>query len=365
MLLENYVSQHTQPTESIEEPLFFRSRVSEGGRIFDHSATVAIILSGPFQQHFDLAFAGLPDGIFPPVREKPYFDGTLSFGEETWPVRMRVRGNSSLQECPFPKLKLKINSKTREGTPLENAREIKIGSHCAEGGLGNIGRLRHELATFREVLLYEAMQTLGFISPRVRRATIEYHDTSDLDDPLRSEWKLTKMAFIMDHVEVIAEHLNGRALEDEEVAALSQAQFSEQLIIELQLFHAMVGNWDYALSTDGKGLWNTEVIEMPDKALVPVAGDFDLAAWVTGNIRVVPPRDFLPELEDIERQIRFETGRIAHESDIVVFDTARDRFMSKRAELELLVNTAEIDIEGRDFIRHHLELFFESLESFR
>ena len=70
-------------------------------------------LTGPMQAHFNMAFAGMPDGIFPPHREKPYFDGTLKMGELEVPVTLRVRGNSSLQECPFPKLKVKVSVSRR------------------------------------------------------------------------------------------------------------------------------------------------------------------------------------------------------------------------------------------------------------
>ena len=349
-----------QPSESMA---FFRVASDGETGIFDRQEVTHLVLKGPFQKHFDLAFAGLPDGIFPPVREKPYFDGTLSHKGLELPVRIRVRGNSSLQECPFPKLKVKVSRKVREGTPFENAREWKIGSHCAEGGKGNIGRLREERSTFREAVVYEAMQTLGFLSPRVRRAHITYQDTSDLGNPERTGWLLTRMAFVFDHVEVLAEGLGGRALEDEEVAALTDAGFPELLIAELQLFHALIGNWDYQLSQDGKGLWNTEVIEMPDKTLVPVAGDFDLSSWVTGTVRVNAPRDFMPELEDVERHFRFELSRIRTAFGEDLFSDATQRFLGFRAGMGNLLALAEVDEEGREFMRQHVTMFYDLIET--
>jgi len=348
-----------QPSESMA---FFRVASDGETGIFDSQEVTRLALEGPFQKHFDLAFAGLPDGIFPPVREKPYFDGTLSYEGLELPVRMRVRGNSSLQECPFPKLKVKVSRKVREGTPFEDAREWKIGSHCAEGGKGNIGRLREERSTFREAVVYEAMQMLGFLSPRVRRAHITYQDTTESGDPDRTGWQLTRMAFVFDHVEVLAEGLGGRALDDEEVAALTDADFPELLIAELQLFHALIGNWDYHLSQDGKGLWNTEVIEMPDKTLEPVAGDFDLASWVTGTVRVTAPRDFMPELDDLERHLRFELSRIRTAFGEDLFSDATQRFFGFREALENLLALAEVDEEAREFMRQHVAEFNELIE---
>ena len=125
---------------------FFRAR--DLASIFSSEAIVSFTVTGPLQQHFDLAFAGMPDGIFPPIREKPYFDGTITLGAQEIPVSLRVRGNSSLQECPFPKMKFKVSRTDRAGTPFYDAREVKIGTHCAEGGQGPIGRLRDERATY-------------------------------------------------------------------------------------------------------------------------------------------------------------------------------------------------------------------------
>ena len=345
-----------QPSESMA---FFRVVSDSELGVFDSQDVTNLGLEGPFQKHFDLAFAGVPDGIFPPVREKPYFEGRLSYEGLELPVRMRVRGNSSLQECPFPKLKVKVSGKVREGTPFEDAREWKIGSHCAEGGQGNIGRLRHERATFREAVVYEAMQILGFLSPRVRRVHITYQDTSELGNPDQTGWSLTRMGFMFDHVEVLAEGLNGRALDDEEVAALSDAKFPPMLIAELQLFHALIGNWDYVLSVDGKGLWNTEVVEMPDKSLIPLAGDFDLSSWVTGTVRVMAPRDYLPALEDIERHFRFELDRIRTAFGVDMFSNATQRFLGLREALENRIALAEVDEEGREFMRQHVAMFYD------
>ena len=48
---------------------FFRSR--DRASIFSSEGIVSFTVTGPLQEHFDLAYAGMPDGIFPPIREKP------------------------------------------------------------------------------------------------------------------------------------------------------------------------------------------------------------------------------------------------------------------------------------------------------
>jgi hypothetical protein len=343
---------------------YFRARWGAG--IFSSAEILTLSVRGPLQEHFDLAFAGLPDGIFPPMREKPWFAGEIAIGQQTIPVELRVRGNSSLQECPFPKLKFKVSRANREGTPLSDAREVKIGTHCAEGGRGPIGRLRDERAAFREALVYELMQTLEFLSPRIRRARIEYHDTSDTNGPGEIGWTLSRHAMILEDVEVVAERLGGRALNDSEVETLTNAHFGLQLVTELQMFHVMIGNWDYTLSPDGTEAWNFDVVELPDLRFVPIAGDFDLSSIVTEEVLVDAPLDYHPELPVLERQARYDLEQIharVQESGTQVFATAKERFESKLEALQAKVTTALIDDSGRANAAAHLSAFFSALDA--
>jgi hypothetical protein len=342
---------------------FYRSRGSGAGSIFSTRAVAVLTVEGPLQKHFELAFAGQPDGIFPPVREKPYFDGTLHLGGFELPVSLRVRGNSSLQECPFPKLKFKVSREDRPGTPFVDAREVKIGTHCAEGGQGTVGRLRDQRAAFREALAYETMELLGFVGPRVRRARIDYRDTTPANEASTAGWEVSRNAVILDDIEVVAERLGARALDDEEISALTNAGLDEQLITDLQFLHALLGNWDYELSQDGQGLWNTDVIELVDGRLVPVAGDFDLASFVTGAVRLSVPHDYHPDLGDVERQARYEIEQIRGRVGAQSFLAAVERFTSKRAAIEGQAGAAEIDEEGRANALRHIIAFFEGLES--
>lgn len=359
------ISVDNSPYEAVpsETQGFYRRIESEG--LFASDSIVDLTLTGPFQQHFDFAFAGIPDGIFPPTRDKPFFDGQIEFKERTIPVRLRVRGNSSLQECPFPKLKVKISRSNREGTPFENAREWKIGTHCAEGGRGTIGRLRDERTAYREALVYEVMIDLDMVGPRVRRARILYHDTSPGTEDPRVGWQLTRKAFVFDHVEIVAERLGGQALEDEEVASLVNANFDEQLVTDLMLFHTLIGNWDYHLSPDGQGLWNTEVIRLADGSLIPVAGDFDLSSWVTGQIRVTAPRDYLPTEPDLDRQIRFELERISALAGPIRFNQGRERFTQIEEQIINRLCSSVIDEDGSIAITEQVTQFFKLLKEMK
>jgi len=342
---------------------YYRVQVPAGDGLFSSDSVVSWVVTGPLQTHFNLAFAGSPDGIVPPRREKPFFDGSVTLDGKVVPVTLRVRGNSSLQECPFPKLKLKVAREDRTNTPFADAREIKIGTHCAEGGQGNIGRLRDERAAYREALAYEIDALLGFPAPRVRRAQIEYRDTSPTNAPVDGGWVLTRKGFVFEDVEVIAERLGGRALDDAEVKSLTESDFSQQLLIDLHFLHTLLGNWDYALSLNGEGFWNTDVVELADGTRIPVVGDFDLASLVTEVVRSSAPRDFHPEWPELDREMRYRLEELAKRVKPEVFDAARNRFTAKRAAMQLLIQTADVDDSGRINALKHLTVFFAALEA--
>jgi hypothetical protein len=348
---------------------YFRAGPYGTNSIFSSTSLVTISVSGPLQAFFDLAYAGTPDGIFPPVRQKPYFEGGVSLAGFALPVSLRVRGNSSLQECPFPKLKFKVAAEHRVGTPFADAREVKIGTHCAEGGRGGIGRLRDQTAAFREVLAYEALRLTGFHAPRVRRARIVYQDTTPpTNEAATVGWRITREALLLEDIEVLAARLGARVLDEVEITQIQPGAFDAQLAADMQFFHALIGNWDYSLAWDSRGVWNTEVLEMADESgkwLVPVAGDFDLASWVTGIARRRAPRDYHPEMGDIERETRYELEQIQKRCPPAVFAAARERFFAVRPALESHLLIVRVDDEGRAIALRHFHAFYDALDLVR
>ncbi len=346
---------------------YFRAGPLGTNSIFEAHTLVSMGLSGPMQGSFELAHAGTPDGIIPPVRLKPYFDGTLTLPGWTLPATIRVRGNSSLQECPFPKLKFKIAKADRAGTPFADAKEVKIGTHCAEGGRGSIGRLREQSAVYREVLAYEALELMGLAAPRIRRVEMDYLDTTPATNDFSVVgWQVTRDALIVEDGEVLAARLGARLLAEEEAATLALEKFDLQLTADLQCFETLLGNWDYDLGWGGRNVWNFDVLEFTTGSLtnyVPVAGDFDLASWVTGVVRRSAPWEYHPELGDLERETRYSLEQARQRVGTAVFNVTRQRFNDRKAALETLVNYARIDDDGRTNVQQHISVFYDALSA--
>lgn len=74
----------------------------------------------------------------------------------TLPVSVRIRGNSSRDECTIPKLKVKFTTDAYKQTVFKGAKSFKIGSHCADGeGVTQLGRLIGEASPWREASAYQ------------------------------------------------------------------------------------------------------------------------------------------------------------------------------------------------------------------
>ena len=178
-------------------------------------------------------------------------------------------------------------------------------------------------------------RSLGFLSPRVRRAQIEYRDTTPADPGSESSvgWSVQRQAMLVENAEVVGELLGGKALDDTEITALKHERFDPQLTADLRLFHALLGNWEYALSETGEGLWNIEVIALPNGSLIPMAGDFDLASWVTDRIRLNAPHDYRPDLPDLEHETHFQVNEVRQRAGTTAFAAERTRFLQRRTAL--------------------------------
>ena len=103
------------------------------------------------------------------------------------------------------------------------------------------------------------------------------------------------------------------------------------------------------------------MVELPDKRLVPVAGDFDLSSWVTEEVRPSVPREYHPELPAVALQARYEVEQIKRRVSELSFLAASNRFSSIRTALESQIAGATLDEPGRTNALHHIIAFFDAL----
>ena len=302
----------------------------------------------------------------------PEIEAGLSFkDEEGSPVstkaKLKLRGNSSIKECDFPKLKLKFESKDNPGH-FAGLDEVKINTHCGEGGLTHLGRFADEKATLREGIAYEWGQALGLAVSLVRRARITYIDSD-------TKQVITRLALLIEDPGDTAKRLGGKRFRDGQPYpsdAVKTMGWNE--IAKARLFEHLVGNWDWRfdLSTDEgepedrlqtSRLWNMEIARYADGHERPMPYDFDMASLVSGKPRLtgnLARSAYLAKESELTRYLGWEI--VAKSLPIVPraeLRKARDHFASKRKELEGLVKQPYLDSAGVKNAKAHLAAFFE------
>lgn len=341
-------------------------------RWYDSREAIRFSLSGALGDAFGAAFAGTPDGIVPPLRKKDPFEGSVSYrdltnAEQTASVVLAVRGNSSLQECAFPKLKFAFEARVDdERDPFFQTREIKIGTHCGEEATinGNIGRLRNQDAAWREEVVYQLARALGVVTLQTRPAIIRYTDTSR-EPPFESP--LERKAFLLEHIDELARRLGAEALQDPvDCGTDPNAKPDAEAVLRVKFFHAMVGNWDWMLGPPemhGCGsLWNTEVLVHPDGSLTLVPADFDLSAFTVGSVRDKDSNQFVDvtlERAKISARGYLEPSLVGESDEAIA--AMKAEYLAKKSILAQLIDDSLMDAQGKASGRLLLDGFFAVL----
>ncbi|MFT3924069.1 MAG: hypothetical protein QM778_16155 [Myxococcales bacterium] len=339
---------------------------------YDAKSAVGLSISGPLSDAFGAAFAGTPDGIIPPVRNKDPFAGGMAYinadkSARAPQVELAVRGNSSLQECVFPKLKVSFDKRVDATSDLfYDTKKVKIGTHCGEEDSvnGTIGRLRNEKAAWREEVAYQLARALGITVMQTRPAVITYTDTSQTSS---FESPLTRKAFLLEHVDELARRLGATALKDPiDCGDNPDARPDATAVLRVKFFHALIGNWDWMLGppeTHGCGtLMNTEVLVHGDGSLTLVPADFDLAALVVGEVRNPDTN----QVEPIEVENSAAAARAALETSLIGEDPGaveqmKASFLAKQPELSAIVEASLMDASGKADALELLQGFFQAL----
>lgn len=359
--------------------------------VFADRSVLPLTIEAPFEDLFAAAHAGEPNGPLPGVPRRTFDEapGKITFhlasgAERTLDVTVKVRGNSSLVECPFPKLTVKLTDAAKDqakDTPFAKNTKFKVGTHCADAGdgdRGTVGRLRNEKSPLREQLVLAQLEQLLPITLASRPARVVYVDAKTHATTERS-------GFVVEHEEKLArrsgapkEHcrtVDGAEdcdplLTDSEIAALDPRQgMDRDRIAALTLFHAAVGNWDWHLDVGpveahAERVWNHDVLLLPkdptkpdgDLTMVPVAHDFDLASAVTGRVGVNAPTP--ASLAAQAKEYLKRTAGLTPEE----VARAKDLFHAKKSALYAAVDASSADDAGRALSKAHLDAFFAAIE---
>lgn len=291
--------------------------------------------------------------------------GTLTVGDtRVDDVKVTVRGHTSRREteCTFPKLKLAWADAS-----------LKLGTHCGESTDNSVtakfGRLPNERSPWREVFVYDLLDALGVPTLHARRARVTYVDTDDGSEPR------TRNALIVEDDRAAMKRLGATTSTAEAQFTTARDAFSVADTATLAFAQAMIGNFDWCLRFD-KGdtyrcdprhpLWNLLALTWPDGRTRPVMYDFDVAGIVTGYhrwFRDIFNENYAASKSHPEIEVTAQLQRARTLFDRQTLDATRARFAQKKSAAFRLLETANVDADGKRVIKSYLDPFFDAMTS--
>jgi len=231
---------------------------------------------------------GADAGVQIPFEKPEYSElGTLTLTVnnemKAFDVRVYTRGESSLRDCPFPKLKIKFTNKEQlRDTPFAGHSKFRLNTHCGPGDASarsEMGRVFNGVGPVREELAYRLVRAMGIPTYLSRVLAVHYDDTASAEqthtfavaiesgDDAAQRFRSTVPPLIAKDDEYLAPSV-ARGLP---ISAVNAAQIA--------IAEAFVGNNDWG------GTHNIDSFGKPNAAqIMQIAQDFDLGAIVLGDI---------------------------------------------------------------------------------
>ena len=300
--------------------------------LFSEATPLALTIEGPFRT------------LSRERREREELEGLVTYqgddgAEVILDVQVRTRGNSRMDICTYPPLRLNFRRRQVEGTMFAGQDRIKLVTLCKD-----TGSYRDYLALEYEI--YRLYNALSDVSYRVRWADIEYVRTDG-----RRRTSENMPGFL---IEEDTEAASRTGLETWEVERLDLGAIESSAMALLSLFHFFIGNTDWSGTSGPPGdrcCHNGDVLRTSTGQAVLIPYDFDQAGLI--NTEYAEPAAPLPIRSVRQRLYR---GYCQFNDDL---DAAMERFNSARAQIESIVAEAQIRGNVRNRAQRYVEEFYE------
>jgi hypothetical protein len=284
--------------------------------LFDSSDTLHVTIEAPMRQ------------LIQKRQRKPEFDGVLRYQDESGKeqvlaVKLATRGNSRLETCDFPPLRLVVDTAQAEGTVFSGQHKLKVVTQCERSSYGHDWLLL-------ELGIYRAYNVITERSYRVRRLQVTYQD----DESKR--WERIQPAFIIESTGEVAERLQRKSIRPPsvEIKQYSIVETSHNL-----LFQYLIGNTDFAIKRGPSGegcCHNGRVLATPGSQddWVALPYDFDQAGLI--NTKYALPSEQFSISRVTRRLYRgFCSHNDALRDSITLFNERREEITSALISPEL------------------------------
>lgn len=254
-------------------------------------------------------------------------------------VELTTRGNSRLEQCSYPPLKLDLKRSQVASTAFAGQNKLKLVTQCS----GSAASLRY---LDQEYIIYRAYNLLSKYSLRVRRLDVTFRDSVG-----RRRDELHPGFFIESDGEVAAR----LGMTPVEATVVDIRQLDAGQLSIFTLFQYMIGNTDWSvLKGPGteKCCHNGEVIAPPgsDTGWVVLPYDFDQSGVI--NASYAFPSDKLPIRSVRQRLYRGFCSSNAHLGSTIAL------FNEKRSAIEQLFIDSPNGTKAHKAAIDYLESFF-------
>jgi hypothetical protein len=256
-------------------PVFLAVSQAAGAQpLFEDEAILEASLTGPLNT------------LIKNKNEKTREELPFTFSAEgvSYDIQVRIRGNSRIELCSFPPLRLNFSGADTSGTLFADQNKLKLVTHCQKSRF-SASNVLEEYAAYR---IFTLMTPVGY---RVRLLKIRYRDTDGRVSGLGG----VQTAFLIEAKESLARRAGG-------MLALETGVYPSRLDLEqagrLYVFQYLIGNTDWSLSVPTGEEFCCHNVTLIDIAarLTPVPYDFDMSGLV--KARYARPH---PDLRKISR----------------------------------------------------------------
>jgi len=301
--------------------------------LFDSSDTLNVTIEAPMRQ------------LIQKKMSEPKFDAVLRYQDESGDervlqVKLTTRGNSRLETCGFPPLRLIIDTGNAEGTVFAGQHKLKMVTPCERSSYA-----RDWL--FLELGAYLAYNVVTDYSYRVRRLNVTYKDDES------ERWEHTYPTFIIESVSAAARRLQRKSIRPPSVDI---EQYSNVELAHNMLFQYLIANTDFAVKRGPSGegcCHNVRVLALPGQPdeLVALPYDFDQAGLI--DTAYALPAEGLPIRRVGQRLYR---GFCSHNDEII---DSIELFNERRAEITSVLVSPELRKRKFKRTQEYVDAFYE------
>ena len=276
---------------------------------------------------------------------RPEFPGKFRYADASgatheFAVIVSTRGNSRLDLCDYPQLRITFDPNETKGTLFEGQIKLKLVRQCLRGRKGQDWLLL-------EYGIYRAYNIVTDYSFRVRNLTVTYSDSES------SGRDRTQVAFFLEDDTAVAKRLNRERIRPPQVKL---AQMTPVETTHNVLFQYLIGNTDFAVRKGPKaegcchnGRVIAETGKQEDWVVLPY--DFDYAGII--NTDYAMPGEGLPL-----RQVTTRLYRGFCWQNELLPDSIR-LLNEKRSEIETALLPSDVSAGKSRRVKSYIQRFYK------